>query len=337
MRKLISRNWQALAVGAIVASVSIIAAAGAANLITGHDIKNGSLRGKDLHNKTLRAKKLRPGLLAKINDGGPQGATGPAGATGATGPQGTGGVSIGGGGGGDPVTGTHWGVIERNTIGSPVAALRSGPYFLNASGSTVGPPRGEGSLGLEVSRFPSPTPDPTATTEKVDFGDEVDFAGTPISSLNQVAYDVYQTGEDTQGVGDANNLPNITFEINPHVAGKSYTSMVFTPNAAASGVTPGQWSHIDAAADAVSPGGWYFSNGSVAAATGCTQAHFCTLSEAKQALVANHDSSTGDAAISLSVGISKGRDDPFQGAVDDLRINNQVFNFEPLGVQTEAP
>ena len=35
--------------------------------------------------------------------------------------------------------------------------------------------------------------------------------------------------------------------------------------------------------------------------------------------------------------ITKGRDYAFSGAVDALRINNQVFDFEPFGVYTRQP
>ena len=49
--------------------------------------------------------------------------------------------------------GAHWGIIDRNTIGSPVADLRTGPYgSFGATGAAAGPPRGVGSLGIEVVR-----------------------------------------------------------------------------------------------------------------------------------------------------------------------------------------
>jgi hypothetical protein len=35
--------------------------------------------------------------------------------------------------------------------------------------------------------------------------------------------------------------------------------------------------------------------------------------------------------------VTKGRDYAFSGAVDALRINNQVFDFEPFGVYTRTP
>jgi hypothetical protein len=45
----------------------------------------------------------------------------------------------------------HWGIITRNTIGSPVAELRNGPYgSYNVTGTAARPPYGRGSLGIEV-------------------------------------------------------------------------------------------------------------------------------------------------------------------------------------------
>jgi hypothetical protein len=38
--------------------------------------------------------------------------------------------------------------------------------------------------------------------------------------------------------------------------------------------------------------------------------------------------------IIYSLGISKGRDTPFIGAVDGLQVNKTVYDFEPLGVRS---
>lgn len=53
---------------------------------------------------------------------------------------------------GDSIGTDHWGVITRNTIGSPVAALRDGPFgSFGVTGSASRPPYGNGSLGIEVA------------------------------------------------------------------------------------------------------------------------------------------------------------------------------------------
>ena len=45
--------------------------------------------------------------------------------------------------------GQHWGVIDRNTIGSGIADLRQGPYgSFGVTGPSAAPPSGVGSLGI---------------------------------------------------------------------------------------------------------------------------------------------------------------------------------------------
>jgi hypothetical protein len=211
----------------------------------------------------------------------------------------------------------HWGVIDRNTIGSPVGALRDGPYSMTSTGTVSQPPFGKGSLGIEVANG----------TEKVAFGNEVDFFGDPVSGITAVGYQVFQTGED-QSYGGAANLPNITFEIDPNVSGVHYSSMVWVPGPLAT--PPNQWSPY---IDATTTGYWYFTNGTVAAATGCTQAGSCTSLAAAQSGLA---SAGGSGATILSVAIAKGRDSQFQGAVDGLRLNDKVYDFESNGVKAKG-
>ena len=216
--------------------------------------------------------------------------------------------------------GAHWGVIDRNTIGSAVAELRAGPYgSFAATGPSARPPSGAGSLGIQVSDNATSGSPPA---EKVAFGNEVDFLGNPVSGLSQVGFRVFQTGENA--AINSRNMPNITFEINPHVTGAgSYTSMVWVPDAAP--VTDRWTGNLDA----TSTGDWYFT-GSAGTVTGCNQGTMCSFSGAKAALVANND---GTPASIYTVAISKGRDYTWAGAVDNLRINTKIYNFEPYGVR----
>jgi len=219
-----------------------------------------------------------------------------------------------------PDVGEHWGIITRNTIGSPVADLRSGPYgSFGQTGLFSHPPRGTGSLGIEVSDN-STTQSPPS--EKVTYGNEVDFFGDPVSGLTRVGFHVFQSGENA-AIG-ARNMPNISLEINPHVAGKTYTSMVWVPDAAP---WVNKWS---GPINAATTGNWYFTNGTVAAATGCDQTLTCSFSDAQSALVAQNDGS--GAATIYTVAVGKGRDDAWVGAVDALRINNTIYDFETDGV-----
>ena len=278
----------ALAVGATTAT--------AAQLITGKQIKNGSITGKDIERGSIGKKRLSHGVqraLAKPGTPGPRGPAGPKGDKGEPGSA----AKL-------PSAG-NWGVINRNTLGSPVAQLRSGPFD---------PPAGDGSLNLTVG----------SGTEKLAYGNEVDFQGVKIADLSALGYSVYQTGENA-GLGAA-NLPNLTFEVDPNVVdGANYSSLVYNPGP----VSPNAWSAIDASTGA----GWWFTNGATATATNCGQGaapqHFCTLAEVKAA--------APNAVVTLSAAIAKGRDFEWHGAVDALRINNKVYDFEEHGVVERTP
>ena len=216
--------------------------------------------------------------------------------------------------------GAHWGVIDRNTIGSAVADLRAGPYGSFAfTGRSAQPPSGVGSLGIQVSdNATSGSP----AAEKVAFGNEVDFLGNPVSGLSDVGFRVFQTSENA--AINPRNMPNITLEINPRVVGAgSYTSMVWVPNAAP--VTDRWTGYLNA----TTTGDWYFT-GSAGTVTGCNQTTMCSFTAAKLALV---DNNNGTPASIYTVAVAKGRDNTWDGAVDDLRINSKIYNFEPYGVQ----
>jgi len=217
--------------------------------------------------------------------------------------------------------GSHWGVIDRNTIGSAVAELRTGPYgSFGVTGPFASPPRGVGSLGIQVSDNAT-TQSPSA--EKVAFGNEVDFYGNPVSGLSQVGFRVFQTQENADI--NSRNMPNITLEIDPNVGTSNYTSMVWVPDPAP---VTNRWTGL---LNATTTGDWYFT-GSAGTVTGCNQSTMCSFSAAQAALVTFNNGS-GPATID-TVAIAKGRDNTWAGAVDNLRINNQVFDFEPYGVRT---
>ncbi len=67
--------------------------------------------------------------------------------------------------------------------------------------------------------------------------------------------------------------------------------------------------------------------GAAGTATGCNQTTTCSFAELQTALADG-----GDAATILTLGVTKGRDLAWQGAIDGLRINTQVFDFEANGV-----
>jgi hypothetical protein len=225
----------------------------------------------------------------------------------------------------DGATGKHWGIITRNTIGSGVADLRAGPYgSFGVTGAAAKPPFGNGSLGIEVSDNATTQGSPQ---EKVSFGNEVDFYSDPVTGpggLNRAGFRVFQSGENADI--NPSNMPDITLEIDPNVSTVNYTSMVWVPDPAP---VTNRWTGF---LDAATTGFWYFTNGTTATATGCGQADNCSLADAKAGLVSANNGS-GPATID-TVAVSKGRDDEYVGAVDGLRINDNVYDFEPYGVET---
>jgi hypothetical protein len=212
----------------------------------------------------------------------------------------------------------NWGVSVRNTIGSPVAELREGMSSrLTPGGNLTRPPFGTGSLGLEVSVYPGVAAPPgESKQEKVDFGNEVDFFGDRIAALNEVGFHVFQTGENV-GYGGPTNMPNIRFEIDPPTMAFSFSTMVWVPGP--SPVTNAWSPYIDATAT----GFWFFTGAFGAAPPVCSQATPCTFAAAK--------TKAGTATV-LSVLVGKGRDNMWIGAVDGLRLNDTIYDFEAGGV-----
>ena len=158
-------------------------------------------------------------------------------------------------------------------------------------------------------------------SEKAYFGNEVDFYGDPVLGLQQVGFHVFQTGENVTN-GGPRNMPNINFEIDPNLTlnPSNYTSMVWIPPAAPA---VNQWSGY---MDATTTGEWYFT-GSVGVTTGCNQVTTCTFTQAKAAL-----NDGPPAPIIYTVAVNKGRDSLWAGAVDGLRINSDIYDFELVGV-----
>jgi hypothetical protein len=290
------------AFGAVVMLIGA-AGAGAGSLINGNRIKKG----------TISESRLRKSVIKKINrkittttggvvgaQGGQQGGQGGQGPKGDKGDNGT-----------ASYAGPHWGIIDRNTIGSPVGALRSGPFEGTGAGSS--PPFGQGSLGFSVKDG----------TEKVAFGNEVDFLNNPLSGLSQAGFRVFQTGENTTGTGSAQNLPNIDIEV--LTTGTSgYSTLVWVPDGTSTTTVPlNKWSPY---IDATSNGQWYYTGGP-GTSSGCNSTTMCSFSVAI---------SKFPAATILTVAVAKGRDKYWNGAIDGLRINAQVFDFEPFGVITNS-
>ena len=306
--------------GTIVACVAVALITGAtsataATLITGKDIRNGSITAKDIKRGSITKARLSRtirGQLAQVGaQGGPPAVSipGPAGAAGAPGAKGDKGDT---GTPGPVLSAAHWGVIDRNTIGSPVASLRSGPAVA---------PLGDGSLALNVGD----------DDEKAAWGNEQDFAGDLVGDLTEVGFRVFTVGENIDAAAGADNMPSITFEIDPNLSSTAtnYSSLVFAPDTTA----PSAWSPY---IDATTTGWWGLTGG--AFNTPATQANCglngprCTFAQ----VMAFLDDGGAPARI-LTAAIGKGRDYAFHGAVDGLRINDTVYDFEETGVAERTP
>ena len=210
-----------------------------------------------------------------------------------------------------------WGIVYRNTLGGPNAVLRLGPWGrspASADAATVPPPYGIGSLGLIVADG----------TEQIEFGDETTYAGLPLSGITTLKYWLFD-GEDAPPTYE---LPFIKLEVDPNLTpAVNYTSLNYLPLRSVSPSAPAvrevkNWQQYEPSA---AGSAWYASNGATATATGCTQITPCTFALLKSRMP--------DAVITQSVGIAKGRDNAFTGAVDGVQINNRLFDFEPDGVR----
>jgi hypothetical protein len=222
-------------------------------------------------------------------------------------------------------SGPNWGVMHRNVIGNGDSYLQAGPGFVqvgdppNVTVEITPAPLGVGSLGIRTG----------AGTDKAAFGNALDFIGDPVSGLTDVSFQVFTTGEniDISPI----NLPNISIEILANLAPGlgDYTTMVYEPPAQLPG-----WQLHDAVAD---PDPHWRLTGAEGDLTDCNQVTLCTFEDLLTAL-----EDGGTPALIGTVGITKGTSatvtDTFSGAVDALRINDTVYDFEPNGVfPTPAP
>jgi hypothetical protein len=297
-----------LAVALIVGASS----ATAATLITGKQIKNGTITAEDIKRGSINGSRLSQGLRDRLSPVGSQGKPAVPGAKGDHGDKGDKGDHGDKGDKGDPGprhSSGNWGIINRNTIGAPGVMLRSGPGE---------PPVGTGSLNLLVADG----------DEKIAFGNETDYMNRPLSEIDQLGLSVYN-GFDP---ASAYVSPGVSFEVDPNVVAANYSSLVYVPPIAAAGERNHWLTHdLDAAAP-TAQSGWFFTNSATAVATGCGQGagqHFCSWDEVQ--------AQAPDAVITFSVAITKGRDNAFTGAVDGLRINGTVFDFEEDGVRETRP
>jgi hypothetical protein len=251
--------------------------------------------------------------MASTNQGGAtaqgvgsEGPQGPAGAQGPVGPKGAQGTAGPAGPQGPPgenatYAGPNWGVVHRNVIGAGETELAS---------STQTPPRGVGALNIHTG----------SANDKAAFGNEKDFTRKFVKDLTKLSYSVFTTGENS-GLNPS-NMPSLTFEIDPNredLPAKHSASLVYTPDNTAANA----WTGVDPVADTGKHWGLTGMAGTPCDINGSR----CTFAELKSYLADG-----GEDATIYTVQITKGRDFAFSGAVDQLVINDTLYDFEPLGV-----
>jgi hypothetical protein len=280
------------------------ALAAADSLLTSKDIKDGSLENRDIRKGVITQSRLSEGVQEKLEAAGPAGSKGAPGAPGTPGVPGPPGTPGAPAGSAPTFTSGNFGIIYRNTIGSPVADLRRGP---------ADPPVGSGSLNILVG-----------PNEKVSYG--VSVRG-PVTAITEVGFRVYTTGENISRAPGAVNLPQIAFEINPNLTSKpgvNYSTLVWFPPQQA----PGKWSDF---IDGTQTGVWGLTGSAFndpPTKDNCgINGPLCTFDEVKKLL-----NDGGDPPQVYTAGVTKGRDFEFQGAVDDLRLNGRKADFEEGGI-----
>jgi hypothetical protein len=297
--------------GAIAIVLAMSGSAVATSLITSAKIKDGTIQNKDIKKGTIALDRLTTATQKAVKLAGmpgPAGATGAAGTNGTNGAKGDAGTTLQASPG--PSALANWGTINRNTIGSASAILRDGP---------LKPPYGSGSLNITVG----------SGADKVAFGDDFDsVAGGQLHNVKQVGFNVFTTGENGKP-GATKNMPSIIFEIDPNSDDKpaeNYASLVYVP---AENTASNAWSPY---IDATRTGTWGLSGTTWRNTTCSLDTASCTWDQVQAYLDAS-----GDPATILSVMVSKGRDNAWSGAVDGLRVNDTVFDFERDGVFTATP
>ena len=116
-------------------------------------------------------------------------------------------------------------------------------------------------------------------------------------------------------------MPSIAIELDPNLQPPkpqtNYSTLIWVPPASAAN----QWSGY---LDATQSGGFVLTGGDFDPANCGLGAALCTYAQ----IVAYLIDDGGAAPSIISVGVSKGPDFEFHGAVDGLRFNGKVYDFE---------
>jgi hypothetical protein len=274
-------------------------AAVAAKMITGKQIKNGTVTTKDVKNNNLKSKDLKNGTVSSKDIKNK---------TVATGDLANGSVTASKiAPGAIAFPNSLWGTVIRNQQGAAESNVQAGPG---------GQPLGDGSLRLFV----------TAAPDLAAFGNSFDFAAFPIADITDLSYATFNP-DAAPAV-----RPSLRVELNPHLVADDtfegiteFTTLIHEP---ANGTT-GWQEHTGILDDA----DWYLT-GTEGEDMGCTQSTPCTFTEIQQTLVDSTDDDPLAPAVSSGVyfALGAGVAESTDTAVDAFVFNGFQFDFEPMGV-----
>ena len=340
------RPTPSLIVSIIALVIACAGGAYAAATITGSDIKNNSLKSNEVKNKTLKKKDLQQeaaqaahGQAALTVPTEPMVPTVPMARTVPTVPPVPTAQTV-------PMAQTalngdrpripSGAQIVRNNDGSPTGGS-------SADGARSEPPLGDEITEARVERSGTAThgiaanDDGTASgTEKASFGK---WSTSPVIRERHQPGSVIRvltTGEDNAGPGN----PNMHAEDRDPsgLANEVTPSMVYVQHPLSRTRASGSHERRRTQSGETPVAGFYQRR--------CGHRHwlrartrrgdFCTLAQAKTALVANNDGGCACGRSDRSR-VGKGRDYAYQAHSDALRINNTVYDFEPEGVNVTTP
>jgi hypothetical protein len=309
-------NLMGIVTGVVLALVLTQGVAYGAKLITGKDIKDGSVGTNDIANNNLLGKDIKNGKVFSedIHDGS----------------LASGDIKNGTVKSGDLADGSVtadklapdaiatlsslWSTLLRNQTGAAVSGVQAGP---GGAGQL-----NDGSLRLAT----------TANPDVAAFGNSLEFLGIRLDQITDVSYSTFN------GAAAPSVRPSLRIEINPHLVddatpggGFEFTTLIHeAPPPAATG-----WVSF---ANALADDAWRLS-GDEGTQIGCDQVTSCTFAEVVDALDASPDADTAPPAISSGIYFGLGNQaGAAETAVDEFVFNGLVFDFEPTGVfMTPAP
>jgi hypothetical protein len=295
---------RAVVASVVTAIIVGVASAGAASLVTSKQIKDGTIRNRDIHKRTISLSRLTAGVQGAIKNGGKSGATGPqgakgdAGAKGDTGPKGDKGDS---GLDSDAVR-----VVDAGNLRGFTLAPK-GDNGDTTDNGTVGfdtPPTAP-SLGSKALKFTSANGKPVAAYAPLPSGHN-----PLIAELTHASYESLIEVQP-QSALDVGLQMEVTKSTSTHFA-SGYTTVAFEPYENSSPETLNEWHGHSFDRGRV----WSTQAASSANPSDCTQADPCPFST-----FALQNPNAIVQTVKFRIGQNNGADwSGFVGYVDDFRL-----------------